>query len=72
MGTEGSGHAFGAGEAVIAEAVGTATTSERGKAIAIQDAMAAAVLECSAEGITDPDIVRARILEAREEIMAES
>jgi hypothetical protein len=49
----------------------TATGSASGpnvRAKAIEEAMAAAVVECAKEGITDPDVIRRRKLEAREKV----
>ena len=56
-------------EPKIVSAVGVAVNSlsddgqERAKAI--EKAMSDAVMECYADGITDPELVRARMLEAR-------
>lgn len=58
--------------AKIVEAVGVATAhadnvkdAERNKLM--QDAMTAAVVKAQAEGITDPDEIRRRILKARDD-----
>lgn len=55
---------------MIVEAVGIAVNSadpERTKRL--EDAMMAAVKLAQSEGITDPDIIRARILVARDEAL---
>lgn len=52
----------------IVEAVGISVRSSVApRAKMIEEAMSQAVLACSAEGITDPDVVRARMQEARED-----
>lgn len=60
-------------DSVIVSAVGTAVShGEAGGAGArskrIEQAMAAAVAKAQAEGVTDPEEMRARILAARDEV----
>ena len=58
----------------IVEAVGAISINQSpgGRALseAIQAAMSAAVLECSAQGITDPVVIREAMLAARERVKA--
>ena len=58
----------------IVEAVGSISISHspggRARSEAIQAAMSAAVLECSAQGITDPELIREAMLAARERVKA--
>ena len=46
--------------------VGTVSESGQARAKAIEKVMSDAVAECYADGVTDPEIVKARMLEARE------
>ena len=61
-------------ESTIVSAVGAAASSVNvaGKALAaaIQAAMSQAVMDCYAEGISDPDIHRDRMMAARARIKA--
>jgi hypothetical protein len=54
----------------IVGSVGTAVGSRAGKKIArrIERAMSNAAAECQAEGIADPDVVRDRMLAARQAV----
>ena len=58
---------------VVAEAVGVGTSGARGKdrAKAIELAMSAAVGQAALEGVTDQDQIRARMLAARDAVIAD-
>lgn len=51
---------------IVAATAVAVQSADKDRAKRIQDAMNEAVLQCSAEGVTDPAAVRARMQEARE------
>lgn len=57
---------------VISEAVGISVTARRNsspdRAIAVQQAMEGAVLECYADGVQDVTVIKARMQEARQKV----
>jgi hypothetical protein len=73
MADQGSGGATGAGAVVPtapAAAPKTTTPPEILQAQAIEDAMTLAAQQCAEEGITDPDVIRARKQAARDAVVS--
>lgn len=60
----------GDGQPRIVEAVATGTAKKGVTAPEIEQAMAAAAQWCHDNGVNDPDVVRAKLLEAREAVKA--
>lgn len=54
----------------IVEATFTATATQSDLAQRIEQAMAQAVADCYAQGITDPAVINAAILAARDAVLA--
>jgi hypothetical protein len=55
------------GGTAVLTGVGDLSRTGKGLAVAIQNAMSDAVLAANAEGISDPDIIRDRMLAARKQ-----
>lgn len=56
-------------EPKVVEGIGTIVISENTTLVDfIENAMVQAILDCIAEGITDPDIIRARQLAAKDKV----
>lgn len=55
-------------EPVIVEGVGTISISSNPLKSAIESAMIQAIVDCLAEGIRDPEVIKQRKLQAREDV----
>jgi hypothetical protein len=54
----------------VAEAAGAASSKKAAPGNSIEEAMSKAAAQAQAEGITDPDEIRQRMLEARKQVNA--